>query len=163
VSLLVTGVLGDEVEVLSSDDDGSVHLGGNDGAGQDTATDGDETGEGALLVCRVKMSAMRFNIESSGRPNCARHARMHLHSRESSWMRSTSEMLLQTKYFPHPTYRCRCPQWRPWGYGNPDRRPCTIVGHPCPVGCSWFGPSSSGRCEAASGKHAPTGRSTRSP
>lgn len=50
VSLLVTRVLGDVVKVLSSDDDGSVHLGGNDGAGQDTATDGDETGERALLV-----------------------------------------------------------------------------------------------------------------
>lgn len=33
VSLLVTRVLGDVVKVLSSDDDGSVHLGGNDGAG----------------------------------------------------------------------------------------------------------------------------------
>lgn len=51
VALLVTGVLGDEVEVLAADDDGTVHLGGNDGAGQDTATDGNETGEGALLVC----------------------------------------------------------------------------------------------------------------
>lgn len=56
VSLLVTRVLGDEVEVFSSDDDGSVHLGGNDGAGQDTATDGDETGEGALLVCSQNVS-----------------------------------------------------------------------------------------------------------
>jgi hypothetical protein len=50
VALLVTGVLGDEVEVLSADDGSSVHLGGNDGASQDTATDGDETGVGALLV-----------------------------------------------------------------------------------------------------------------
>jgi hypothetical protein len=53
VALLVSGVLGDEVEVLAADDDSSVHLGGNDGAGQDTATDRDETGEGALLVCRA--------------------------------------------------------------------------------------------------------------
>lgn len=50
VALLVTGVLGDEVEVLAADDGGTVHLGGHDGAGQDTATDRDETGEGALLV-----------------------------------------------------------------------------------------------------------------
>lgn len=50
VALLVTGVLGDEVEVLSADDGGTVHLGGNDGAGQDTAADRDEAGEGALLV-----------------------------------------------------------------------------------------------------------------
>jgi hypothetical protein len=51
VSLLVTGVLGDEVKVFSADDESSVHLGGNNSASQDTATDGDETGEWALLVC----------------------------------------------------------------------------------------------------------------
>ena len=51
VALLVTGVLGDEVKVLAADNQGTVHLGGNDGAGQDTATDGDETSERALLVC----------------------------------------------------------------------------------------------------------------
>ena len=54
VALLVTGVLGNEVEVLAADDKGSVHLGGDDGAGQDTATDRDETSEGALLVYWVK-------------------------------------------------------------------------------------------------------------
>ena len=64
VALLVTRVLRDEVEVLAADDDGSVHLGGNDGAGQDTATDRDETSEGALLVCKVKMSAMRSPYKS---------------------------------------------------------------------------------------------------
>lgn len=51
VALLVTGVLGDVVEVLSPDDDGAVHLGRDDGAGQDTAADRDEASEGALLVC----------------------------------------------------------------------------------------------------------------
>jgi hypothetical protein len=50
VSLLVTGVLGDEVKVFSADDESSVHLGGNNGASQDTTTDGDETGEWALFV-----------------------------------------------------------------------------------------------------------------
>jgi hypothetical protein len=64
VSLLVTRVLRDEVKVLAADDDGSVHLGGNDGASQDTATDRDETSEGALLVCKVKMSAMRSPCKS---------------------------------------------------------------------------------------------------
>lgn len=33
MSLLVTGVLGDEVEVFPTDDKSSVHLGGNDGTG----------------------------------------------------------------------------------------------------------------------------------
>jgi hypothetical protein len=54
VALLVTVVLGDVVEVFTADDDGAVHLGGHDTAGQDTATDGDETGEGALLVCIIQ-------------------------------------------------------------------------------------------------------------
>ena len=53
VALLVTGVLGDEVEVLAADDEGTVHLGRDDGTGEDTATNGDETSEGALLVCFV--------------------------------------------------------------------------------------------------------------
>ena len=51
VSLLVSAVLRDVVEVLAADDEGTVHLGGNDGSGQDTATDGDVADEGALLVC----------------------------------------------------------------------------------------------------------------
>jgi hypothetical protein len=81
VALLVTGVLGDEVEVFTADDQGAcvalvhaaktnfdmrlprlvrrrecagerrtVHLGGHDGAGEDTAADGDHAGERALLV-----------------------------------------------------------------------------------------------------------------
>lgn len=54
VALLVPVVLGNVVEVLAADDDGTVHLGGNDGAGQDTATDRDHTSEGALLVCTAK-------------------------------------------------------------------------------------------------------------
>lgn len=51
VAPLVTVVLGDEVEVLAADDEGTVHLGADDLAGEDTATDADETGEWALLVC----------------------------------------------------------------------------------------------------------------
>lgn len=54
VSLLVSGVLGDEVKVFSANDEGSVHLGGNDGTSQDTATDRNETGERALLICRER-------------------------------------------------------------------------------------------------------------
>ena len=54
MALLVTVVLGDEVEVLATDDEGTVHLGGDDGTGQDTATDRDESSEGALLVCRAQ-------------------------------------------------------------------------------------------------------------
>lgn len=55
MSLLVTRVLGNVVEVLAADDQGAVHLGRDNGASQDTATDGDEAGEGALLVCESKV------------------------------------------------------------------------------------------------------------
>lgn len=57
VSLLISGVLGDEVEVFSADDERAVHLGGDNGAGQDTATDRDKAGERALLVCINRMLA----------------------------------------------------------------------------------------------------------
>lgn len=43
-------VFGDVVEVVTTDDDGTEHFDGHNLAGQDTATDGDITGEGALLV-----------------------------------------------------------------------------------------------------------------
>lgn len=51
VSLLISSVFWDEVKVFSADNEGTVHLGGNNSSGQDTTTDGDETGEWALLVC----------------------------------------------------------------------------------------------------------------
>jgi hypothetical protein len=50
VTLLVTVVLGNKVKIFTADDDGTVHLGGYDSAGQDTTTDRDETGERAFLV-----------------------------------------------------------------------------------------------------------------
>lgn len=74
VALLVTVVLGDEVKVLATDDDGAVHLGGNDGTGQDTAADGDLAGEGALLVCSSRQftsaicSSFSSRFVSSYRP-----------------------------------------------------------------------------------------------
>jgi len=58
VSLLISGVFWDEVKVFSADDEGSVHLGGDNGTSEDTATDGDETGERALLVCEVTKSVL---------------------------------------------------------------------------------------------------------
>ncbi len=74
MSLLVTGVLGDEMEVFSADDQSSVHLGGNYGAGQDTATDGDETGERALLVCGDQVSMLLSCAQTSTIP---RHSASH--------------------------------------------------------------------------------------
>ena len=43
-------VLRDVMEVVTADNDGARHLGGNDTASEDTATDGDVASEGALLV-----------------------------------------------------------------------------------------------------------------
>ena len=57
MSLLVSGVFWDEVKVFSADNESSVHLGRDNGSGQDTATDGDETSEWALLVYNTQMLA----------------------------------------------------------------------------------------------------------
>ena len=64
VAALVTGVLGDEVEVLAADDQSAVHLGGDDGAGQDTATDRDLANEGALLVDVVALNGGLGGLET---------------------------------------------------------------------------------------------------
>lgn len=64
VAALVTGVLGDEVEVLAADDEGTVHLGGNDGAGQDTAADRDLADKGALLVDVVAVNGGLGGLET---------------------------------------------------------------------------------------------------
>jgi hypothetical protein len=50
VSLLVTGILGNEVKIFATDDESSVHLGGDDGAGENAATDGDQSSEWALFI-----------------------------------------------------------------------------------------------------------------
>ena len=64
VALLVTVVLGDEVEVLATDDDGALHLGGDDLTSEDAATDGDITGEGALLVDVVALNGLLGGLEA---------------------------------------------------------------------------------------------------
>lgn len=50
VSLLVSSILGDIVEVLSSDDDSVGHLGRVDDTVKDSASNRDIASEGALLV-----------------------------------------------------------------------------------------------------------------
>lgn len=50
VSLLVAVVLLDIVQVITADDNGAIHLGRDNGAGQDAPTDGDVASPGALLV-----------------------------------------------------------------------------------------------------------------
>ena len=65
VSLLISGILGDVVEVFTADDESTVHLGGNNGTGQDTTTDGDLTSEGALLVYRTQMNRLVSRIQNN--------------------------------------------------------------------------------------------------
>lgn len=50
VALLITIVLGNVVQVLTTDDNGAVHLGRNDSSGENATTDRYLTNEGALLV-----------------------------------------------------------------------------------------------------------------
>lgn len=50
VTLLVSCIFGNEVEVFSADDQGSVHLCGDDGASEDSASNRDHTGEWAFLI-----------------------------------------------------------------------------------------------------------------
>jgi hypothetical protein len=50
VTLFITLVLANEVQVIHAHDDGAVHLGGLDDAGQNAATNGHVTRERALLV-----------------------------------------------------------------------------------------------------------------
>ena len=50
VTLFETTVLLDVAEVVPADDDGALHLGGDDKSLQDLTTDGNITSEGALLV-----------------------------------------------------------------------------------------------------------------
>ena len=50
VSFFVTTVLGNVVQVIPSNDDSSLHLGGHDLSDQNSTTDGNITSEGAFLI-----------------------------------------------------------------------------------------------------------------
>ena len=64
VSLLITLVLGDEVEVIPSHDDRSLHLGGKNEALQDSTSNGHVAGEGALLVDVATLNSGLGSLES---------------------------------------------------------------------------------------------------
>lgn len=50
MSLLISGVLGNEVEVFSANDQSSMHFGRNDFASKNAASNGDHAGKGTFLV-----------------------------------------------------------------------------------------------------------------
>ena len=64
VSLFVSLVLFDEVQVIHADDDGAVHFGRLDDAGQDPTSDGDVTGEWALFVDVVAFDGLFRSLKA---------------------------------------------------------------------------------------------------
>jgi len=50
VPLLVSGVLGNVVEIFAADDNSTVHLRGDNGASQNATANRNETGEWAFLI-----------------------------------------------------------------------------------------------------------------
>ena len=64
VSFFVTVIFGDVVEVVSSDDNGPLHFGGDDDSLEDFASDGDVAGEGAFLIDVVSFDGLFGGFES---------------------------------------------------------------------------------------------------
>lgn len=102
MALLVTVVLGDVVEVFTADDDGTVHLGGDDTAGQNTATDGDLTDEGALLVCLKSAILSSMQWVMTGDQDRSGHLKVEDESRCSSLGSRNLTRLPQKKEMEEP-------------------------------------------------------------
>ena len=64
VSLFETTVLSDVVKVVSSHDDSSLHLSGNDLSSEDSSSDGDVSNEGALLVDEASLDGSVGGLDS---------------------------------------------------------------------------------------------------
>ena len=56
MSLFISRVFGDEVEVFATDNKSSVHFRRDNGASEDTPTDRNLTGERTFLICRNRQS-----------------------------------------------------------------------------------------------------------
>jgi hypothetical protein len=64
VSLLITVVLGDIVQVITANNDGALHLGRNDNASQNTTTNRDIRREWALFVDVVALDGFTGSLEA---------------------------------------------------------------------------------------------------
>jgi len=64
VSSLESTVLLDKVKVITSDDDGSLHLHLSDNSGEDSATDRDVASEGTLLVDVSALGGLTGSLET---------------------------------------------------------------------------------------------------
>jgi len=64
VSLFETVVFFDEVEVVTSDSDGSLHFQGGANAGEDTSSNANITREWAFLIDEVSVQGLCWGLES---------------------------------------------------------------------------------------------------
>ena len=64
VSLFVTVVFWNVVQVISSDDDGTLHLGAHDDTSQDTTTNGDVAGEWTFFVNVSSFDSFTWSFEA---------------------------------------------------------------------------------------------------
>lgn len=64
VSLLVSVVLLDKVQVVTADDDGTLHLHLDNLASQDSASDANVAGEGTFFVDVVAFDCLSWSFES---------------------------------------------------------------------------------------------------
>lgn len=64
VTLLETSVLGNIMEIISTENDGAVHLVGNNNTTKDTSADGHISGPGALLVDVLTLDGGTGSLES---------------------------------------------------------------------------------------------------
>ena len=144
MSLLVSGIFGDEMEVFSADDKSSVHLGRDNGSGEDTATDGDETSEWALFVCKRitlvhssivihPMSSAPFEFQRLRNPPhiiMSNIVRIALKIRGESRIAYFDSILVAKAKIPRKaTYQYRFPRWRSLVSGIPNQHPYTIFDH----------------------------------
>ena len=64
VSLLISVVFGNIVEIVAPDNDGPLHLGGDDNSLEDLAPDGDTAGEGAFLIDIARFDGLIGSFEA---------------------------------------------------------------------------------------------------
>lgn len=71
VSLLESIVFANKVQIVATNDDGSLHFHFANDTGQDTSTDRAHTSEGAFLVDVVSGDCLKVNRETSRVKNCS--------------------------------------------------------------------------------------------
>ena len=65
MALLISRIFGNEVEVFTTDDEGSMHFCRDDGTSEDTPANRDQAGEGTFLVLDLTVSILKYDVEYS--------------------------------------------------------------------------------------------------